>query len=131
MDLSAQAEDGFRTTQIDDAIKEQALKYLRQWLTELEFVAYRPQLDWLIQNKQLARWLDRFYQILPVGTGGRRVPVGIGPNRMNYWTVGASVQGHCDYLREKFPGVEPLRVVLAYDVRQFEDQHKNYKPQLP
>ncbi|HMF11519.1 MAG TPA: phospho-sugar mutase [Gemmataceae bacterium] len=131
MDLSAQAEDGFRTTQIDDAIKEQALKYLRQWLTELEFVAYRPQLNWLIQNKQWAGLLDRFYQILPFGTGGRRGPVGIGPNRMNLWTLGASVQGHCEYLKERFPGVSPLRVVLAYDVRRFEDKRKNYNPDLP
>ena len=68
--------------------------------------------------------LDRFYQILPFGTGGRRGAVGIGPNRMNLWTLGASVQGHCEYLKERFPGVDPLHVVLAYDVRQFEDQRK-------
>src|SRR6185295_384950 len=74
--------------------------------------------------------LDRFYQILPFGTGGRRGAVGVGPNRMNLWTLGASVQGHCEYLKENFPGVEPLRVVLAYDVRQFEDKNKNYNPAL-
>ena len=40
-----------------------------------------------------------FYQVLPFGTGGRRGAVGIGPNRMNLWTLGASVQGHCEYLK--------------------------------
>jgi phosphoglucomutase/phosphomannomutase len=131
MDLVEQAKDGFRTIQVDDAVREQALKYLNQWLTGPEFVAYRPQLGWLIQTEQWAGLLDRFYQILPFGTGGRRGAVGIGPNRMNTWTLGASVQGHCEYLKERFPGVNPLRVALAYDVRQFEDKRRSYNPDLP
>jgi phosphoglucomutase/phosphomannomutase len=131
MDLLEQARDGFRTVQVDDFVKEPALKYLRQWLTEPDFAAYRPQLAWLIQSRQWAGLLERFYQILPFGTGGRRGPVGIGPNRMNAWTLGASVQGHSEYLKERFPGVEPLRVVLAYDVRRFEDKRHQYNPALP
>jgi phosphoglucomutase/phosphomannomutase len=131
MDLLAQAAEGFRTIEADAALKEQALKFLRQWLTDPEFASYRPQLHWLIETKQWPGLLDRFYQILPFGTGGRRGAVGIGPNRMNAWTLRASVQGHCEYLKEKFPGVEPLRVVLAYDVRQFEDQRRQYNSDLP
>jgi phosphoglucomutase/phosphomannomutase len=124
MDLLAPVAEGFGTINADPALKDQALKYLRQWLTEPEFAPYRPQIDWLIRTRQWAGLLDRFYQILPFGTGGRRGAVGIGPNRMNLWTLGASVQGHCEYLKENFPGVEPLHVVLAYDVSQFEDRRK-------
>src|SRR5213593_4760971 len=131
MDLLEQARSGFQTIQVDDAFKEQALKFLRQWLTDHDFAAYRPQLEWLIRTQQWAGLLDRFYQILPFGTGGRRGAVGIGPNRMNLWTLGASVQGHCEYLRQRFPGVEPLRVVLAYDVRRFEDKRRCYNSELP
>jgi phosphoglucomutase/phosphomannomutase len=131
MDLLAQATDGFKTVEADAALKDQALKYLRQWLTEPAFVLYRPQLQWLIQTRQWPGLLDRFYQILPFGTGGRRGPVGVGPNRMNLWTLGASVQGHCEYLKERFPEAGPLRVVLAYDVRQFEDKRRQYNPELP
>jgi phosphoglucomutase/phosphomannomutase len=131
MDLLEQAAEGFRPIQVDETTKEHALKYLRQWLTDPAFSAYLPQLKWLIGNKQWAGLLDRFYQILPFGTGGRRGPVGIGPNRMNAWTLGASVQGHCEYLKERFPGIENLQVVLAYDVRRFEDKRKNYNPELP
>jgi phosphoglucomutase/phosphomannomutase len=131
MDLLTQVADAFNSVEADAAFKEQALKYLGQWLAEAQFAAYRPQLEWLIQQRQWAGLLDRFYQILPFGTGGRRGPVGIGPNRMNLWTLGASVQGHCEYLKERFPGVAPLRVVLAYDVRRFEDKRKNYSPDLP
>jgi phosphoglucomutase/phosphomannomutase len=131
MQLLDMAKDGFRTIEADPSLKERAEHYLNQWLTEPEFTAYRPQIEWLIQQKQWAGLLDRFYQILPFGTGGRRGAVGVGPNRMNRWTLGASVQGHCEYLKERFPGGAALHVVLAYDVRQFEDKRKNYNPALP
>src|SRR5205085_3414560 len=103
MELLTLAARGFETIQADPALKEQALRFLRQWLTEPDFAPYRPQLEWLIEQKQWPGLLDRFYQILPFGTGGRRGAVGIGPNRMNLWTVGASVQGHCEYLKERLP----------------------------
>jgi phosphoglucomutase/phosphomannomutase len=131
MDLLAQAQEGFRSVPVEAALREQALIHLGQWLSAAEFAPYRPQLEWLIQNRQWAGLIDRFYQILPFGTGGRRGPVGIGPNRMNLWTLGASVQGHCEYLKERFPDSEKLQVVLAYDVRSFQDQRKNYNPTLP
>src|SRR5215470_9521845 len=131
MDLLAQAAQGFKSVEADAALKDHALNYLGHWLGDSQFAAYRPQLEWLIQTKQWPGLLDRFYQILPFGTGGRRGPVGIGPNRMNLWTLGASVQGHCEYLHERFPGVRPLRVVLAYDVRRFEDKRQQYNPSLP
>src|SRR5262245_41457068 len=98
MDLWARAKNGFQGVDADAPLKEKALQHLRQWLTEPEFAPYRPQLEWLAETGQWAGLLDRFYQILPFGTGGRRGAVGIGPNRMNLWTLGASVQGHCEYL---------------------------------
>lgn len=131
MSLLQQARDGFQTVDADDALKDQAISHLERWLTEEAFSTYRRQIEWLIQGRQWSGLLDRFCQILPFGTGGRRGAVGIGPNRMNLWTLGASVQGHCEYLKERFPDTAPLRVVLAYDVRRFEDQRKSYNPDLP
>jgi phosphoglucomutase/phosphomannomutase len=122
---------GLQQVAADQAMKEAALAHLRDWLTLPEFAPYRPQLEWLIQEKKWAGLLDRFYQVLPFGTGGRRGPVGIGPNRMNPWTLGASVQGHCDYLRQRFSGVARLRVAVAYDVRRFEDRQGQYNRTLP
>jgi phosphoglucomutase/phosphomannomutase len=131
MDPIRQAREGFRGVEADAALKEHALKHLTQWLTDAAFAAYRPQLEWLIASEQWAGLLDRFYQILPFGTGGRRGAVGIGPNRMNLWTLAASVQGHCEYLKERFPESGAIHLVLAYDVRRFEDKRKQYKPDLP
>src|SRR5450631_4338748 len=128
MDWLTPATAGMNAIAADSSLKKQALKYLAHWLSAPEFAPYRPQLHWLIEQQQWSGLLDRFYQILPFGTGGRRGPVGIGPNRMNLWTLGASVQGHCEYLRERFPSTPNLSVALAYDVRQFEDQKKNYNP---
>ena len=107
MDYLSQARAGFAGIDADAALKEQALANLNTWLTHPDFAAYRPQLEWLCRRP--AQWsvlLDSFYQVLPFGTGGRRGAVGIGPNRMNLWTLGASVQGHCEYLRQRFPGVD-------------------------
>ena len=130
MTLLEQATAGIGTVQVDATTRAQAIKHLTQWLSEPAFASFLPQLEWLIQQKQFSGLVDRFYQILPFGTGGRRGPVGVGPNRMNLWTLGASVQGHCEYLKQKFPGTQP-HVVLAYDVRCFEDNRKNYNPALP
>lgn len=131
MDLLAACREGFAGINVDSQAKESALSYLRQWLSGEAFALYRPQIEWLIEQKQWAGLLDRFYQILPFGTGGRRGPVGIGPNRMNAWTLTASVQGHSDYLKAKFPNAAQVQVSVAYDVRCFKDARKQYCPTLP
>jgi len=131
MDLLAAASQGFQTVDADPVLKDRALDFLQRWLTAAEYAPYKPQIEWQISAGKWADLLDAFYQVLPFGTGGRRGAVGIGPNRMNLWTLGASVQGHCEYLKARFPGITDLRVVLAYDVRQFEDKRKVYNPALP
>ena len=131
MDLLATAVAGIQSIDVDAVYRDQAIANLRRWLEGPEFAPYRPQIEWLIRERKWAGLLDRFYQILPFGTGGRRGAVGVGPNRMNPWTLAASVQGHCEYLVEQFPEIRGLRVVVAYDVRQFEDKNKNYNPDLP
>jgi phosphoglucomutase len=132
MDLRLSIERGFQSIDADRTFKDSALESLARWLTQPDFAAYRPQLEWMIQSAKWADLLDAFYQVMPFGTGGRRGGVGIGPNRMNLWTLGASVQGHCEYLKARFPGhAKPLQVVLAYDVRQFEDKRRVYNSALP
>src|SRR5687767_12380758 len=131
MDLLDQALDGLQTVDADPQFERQAASNLKRWLTDAEFAPYHAQLEWLIRTEQWAGLLERFQGTLPFGTGGKRGPVGIGPNRMNLWTLGTSVQGHCEYLRERFPSQAALKVVIAYDVRRFEDQRKSYNPELP
>ncbi len=130
MSLVSAFRNGINSIAAEPALKEQAAVNLEAWLTHPDFAAYLPQLEWLIADANWSVLLDSFYQVLPFGTGGRRGAVGIGPNRMNLWTLGASVQGHCEYLKEKFPGRE-LHAALAYDVRRFLDSRRVYNANLP
>ena len=95
-----------------------------------------------LEEERLALVFDAFRQVLPFGTGGRRGPMGYGPNRMNPSTVAMTAQGHSDYLKASFPenirhegspAGNPrdeagdgspgrrLSVVVANDVRVFTD----------
>ena len=130
MDFLKNASEGIAKVEAPETSKKEAVRNLGKWLNEPEFAEYHPQIKWLVEKGDFAGLVDRFCQILPFGTGGRRGPVGIGPNRMNPWTLGASVQGHCDYLHQQFPG-KNLSVAVGYDVRCFQDQRGNYNPALP
>ena len=129
-DYQRLAELGFADLQVPELLKRDALRDLSRWLTEAALSPYRAQLHWLIDMERWSLLLDSFYRVLPFGTGGRRGPVGIGPNRFNSWTLASSVQGHVAYLRECLPKA-PLSVVIAYDVRVFRDLRGLYNRDLP
>jgi phosphoglucomutase/phosphomannomutase len=129
-DFQRRAERGFAGLQVAESLKQNALRALASWLTEDALTPYRAQLHWLIETECWSLLLDGFYRVLPFGTGGRRGPVGIGPNRFNPWTLASSVQGHVAYLQERHPGA-PLSVIIAYDVRVFQDLRGLYNPDLP
>lgn len=59
-----------------------------------------------------------FNKTLTFGTGGMRSLVGIGPNRMNLFTVRKATQGLAYVLKERnpHPGDE-IKVVIGYDTR--------------
>lgn len=46
---------------------------------------------------------DAFYRELAFGTGGLRGKIGMGPNRMNVYTVGKATQGLASYLLAHYP----------------------------
>jgi len=127
--LIAKATEGFRTVSLDAQFKDAALANLEQWLVEDDFAAYRPAIAALIEGGDYDLLVDSFYRMLPFGTGGRRGAVGIGPNRINPYSVVTSVQGHCEFLARRFPQ-EQLHVVLAADVRHFQDQRGRYPKEL-
>jgi len=63
---------------------------------------------------------EAFYTDLDFGTGGLRGIMGVGPNRMNKYTVGTATQGLANYLKESFPGIQ-ISVAIAYDCRNNSD----------
>jgi len=117
---TAKAKDGFNTLDVSQKYITSALKWLEVWLTDQAFSEYVPQIQYLIENGRWNFLLDAFYQVIPFGTGGRRGLVGIGPNRINSWTIQASAQGHSQYLTKVFGAEAQKRgVVLTYDVRKY------------
>jgi phosphoglucomutase/phosphomannomutase len=118
--LLNKAQIGFATLKINQVYIDSALKFLESWLNGEEFKEYLPQIEYLILNERWDYLLDSFYQVIPFGTGGRRGEVGVGPNRINPWTIRASAQGHSQYLLKKHGDeVKARGVVFAYDVREF------------
>ncbi len=115
----------FERLAVRPEVRATALTNLARWLGSAEFAPWHPQIHSLIARERWDLLLDSFYQVLPFGTGGRRGPVGVGPNRFNPWTLGASVQGHVEFLRESL-GDAPLHVVIAYDVRRYRDANGVY-----
>jgi phosphoglucomutase len=117
---TAKAKDGFNTLEVSQKYINSALKWLDVWLTDQAFSEYVGQIHYLIEKGRWDFLLDAFYQVIPFGTGGRRGLVGIGPNRINTWTIQASAQGHSQYLVKMFGEEAQKRgVVLAYDVRKY------------
>ena len=98
-----------------------AAERLQQWLSGKIPYAYPEILEQHLEETHLALVFDAFWQVLPFGTGGRRGRVGYGSNRLNPTTIAMTVQGHSQYLKAAFPDREDLSVVVANDVRQFND----------
>jgi len=63
---------------------------------------------------------ESFYTELDFGTGGLRGIMGVGPNRMNKYTVGTATQGLANYLKISFPEKQ-ISVAIAYDCRNNSD----------
>ncbi|NNV55239.1 phospho-sugar mutase [Limnovirga soli] len=59
---------------------------------------------------------ESFYRTLEFGTGGIRGLMGVGPNRMNKYTIGGATQGFANYLKKTFPDTE-IKMAIAHDSR--------------
>ena len=129
--LVEKAKNGFNTLGVSEKYTNSAIKWLETWLTDDMFTEYVSQIQYLIEEEMWDFLLDSFYQVIPFGTGGRRGLVGIGPNRINTWTIQASAQGHSQFLIKQFGEDAKQRgVVLTFDVRQYS-QKGIYDDTLP
>lgn len=64
--------------------------------------------------KQLS---DAFFKDLSFGTGGMRGIMGIGTNRMNFYTIGVATQGLANYIKLQPQDEKNPSVFIGYDVR--------------
>lgn len=130
-DLLSKISDGFKTLDLASEYKQAAHDQINTWLSDEAFQEYVPQIEYLVESGKWELLLDSFYQVIPFGTGGRRGPVGIGPNRINLWTIMSSAQGHAQFLLKRYGDAAKTRgVVLSFDVRCFQ-QKGIYDDTLP
>lgn len=64
---------------------------------------------------------DSFYKSLEFGTAGMRGLLGVGPNRMNEYTVAKAALGFGKYLNETFKD-EEKKIAIAYDNRHMSQE---------
>jgi len=93
---------------------------VNQWLGEEYDYDTRQAVQQLMDAGDEKAIEDAFYKKLEFGTGGLRGIMGVGPNRMNRYTVGAATQGFANYLKKSFPG-EEMSVAIAHDSRNNSD----------
>ncbi len=129
--LIKKTEQGFKGLDLPDKYVTPALEGIETWLTDKMFENYVPQIEYLIESEKWDFLLDSFYRIISFGTGGRRGLVGVGPNRINRWTIRASAQGHAQYLIQTYGDkVKGKGIVLTYDVRKYQ-QKGIYRDDIP
>lgn len=98
-------------------INETSLENLKLWLTDVRYNSFRDDIIKLIEQADWAELDDAFRTSIPFGTGGRRGPCGVGPNRINERTIGESAQGLANYLKKLGDRAIKKGVVIAYDTR--------------
>lgn len=94
-------------------VKEKAML----WLSDQYDEATRAEVKQMLEAEDPTQLIESFYKDLEFGTGGLRGIMGAGTNRMNIYTVGAATQGLANYLKEAFPDLPQISVVVGHDVR--------------
>jgi len=113
----AAAEKSIDAAQAREDLSAEAVANLKKWLEGPQYAAFQDDIIQLVEKGEWGELNDSFYTIIPFGTGGRRGPMGVGPNRMNSRTVGESTQGLCRYIAQFGEEAARRGVVVAYDTR--------------
>ena len=100
-------------------MEEKILLQAQSWLTQAYDLQTRTTVQDLI-NQNGEDLIESFYKDLDFGTGGMRGIMGVGPNRVNKYTIGKATQGLANTLLEMYPNQE-VAVAIAHDCRNNSD----------
>lgn len=95
---------------------QNATQNLHQWLNGNYDDQTKQAIQQMLDENKVEEITDAFYKNLEFGTGGLRGIMGVGPNRVNKYTIGAATQGLSNYLIKAYPH-EQIKVVIAHDNR--------------
>ena len=94
---------------------EKSLKTAKAWLIHPYDKITQQKVKTLIE-KGGEELIESFYKELDFGTGGMRGIMGVGPNRINKYTIGKATQGLANTLIGMHKG-QDISVAIAYDCR--------------
>lgn len=98
-------------------VSAEALTNLQRWLTDEAFAEFRPAILAEIERENWTELEDCFYTTIPFGTGGRRGPRGLGPNRINRRTIAESAKGLANWVSKQGKEAQRRGIVIACDTR--------------
>ena len=81
---------------------EKSLKTAKEWLSSPYDKITQEKVKSLIEKGGEAL-IESFYKELDFGTGGMRGITGVGPNRINKYTIGKATQGLANTLNSESP----------------------------
>ena len=94
---------------------EKSLKTAKEWLSSPYDKITQERAKALIEQGGEAL-IESFYKELDFGTGGMRGIMGVGPNRINKYTIGKATQGLANTLISMHEA-QDVSVAIAYDCR--------------
>ena len=89
-------------------------KNYKTW-TKFPFDSNTIELVKNLKHNEPEKFFDSFYKNLEFGTGGMRGIMGLGPNRINKYTLGKNTQGISNYINKE--NIVEKSVAIAYDCR--------------
>ena len=94
---------------------EKSLKTAKEWLSSPYDKITQEKVKALIEQGG-EELIESFYKEMDFGTGGMRGLMGVGPNRINKYTIGKATQGLANTLISMYEG-QDVSVAIAYDCR--------------
>ena len=94
---------------------EKSLTIAKEWLSPPYDETTQGRVKTLIEEGGEAL-IESFYKEMDFGTGGMRGLMGVGPNRINKYTIGKATQGLANALIGMYSG-QNISVAIAYDCR--------------
>lgn len=97
----------------------EVLEVAKKWLSDVYDTETKVAVQSLIDENG-EELIESFYKDLDFGTGGMRGIMGVGPNRINRYTIGKATQGLAITLNERYSNQE-ISVAIAHDCRNNSD----------
>lgn len=102
--------------QVETTFDEATQGNIDAWLNGAYDEQTKDQIRYLLrENPEEA--LNSFYTNLAFGTGGMRGLMGVGPNRMNIYTIMLATQGLANYIHRQAKPENGYSVLIGYDCR--------------